>query len=79
MRIERIYKQIHKFINTDIFFDYDCEKDFLTIIYTINNHTYDIVFANIKAIKTEEQLDFLIDVVNTNIQYHIDEQENKQQ
>ena len=79
MRIETIFKRFQTDIKHSLFCDYDVGKDLLVITYTVNNHTYDLVFANIKSLRTAEQRDFLIHVVETNIQYHIVEQENKQQ
>lgn len=55
------------------------DMDTIIFQYTIGGTPYTMQFENITAIKTEQEAKFLIDVIKSNIQFHINELENKLQ
>lgn len=74
-----ILNMLHKSINISYNVEVSSDKDSITFRYTVGGTPYTMQFENITGIKTEKEAKLLIDVIKSNIQYHINELENKLQ
>ena len=75
----KILAMLDKHIKISYTANLSADTETITFTYTIGGTPYTMQFENISAIKTEQEVKFLIDVIKSNIQYHINEMENKLQ
>ncbi len=75
----KILAMLDKHIKISYTADVSSDNDTIIFKYTIGGTPYTMQFENITSIKTEQEAKFLIDVIKSNIQYHINELENKLQ
>lgn len=70
---------IHEAIKIAYHLNYNFDKDSIEINYSIGGKQYNMLFIDISDIKSEQEAKHLISIIKTNIQYHINELENKYQ
>ena len=75
----KILAMLDKYIKISYTANLSVDSDTILFRYTIGGTPYTMQFENISAIKTEQEAKFMIDVIKSNIQYHINELENKLQ
>ena len=75
----KILAMLDKHIKISYTANLSSDMDTIIFTYTIGGTPYTMQFENISAIKTEQEAKFMIDVIKSNIQYHINELENKLQ
>lgn len=75
----KILAMLDKDIKISYIVDVSSDNDTIIFKYAIGGTPYTMQFDNIKDIKTERDAKYLIDIIKSNIQYHINELENKLQ
>lgn len=75
----KIINMIHEAVKIAYNLDYNSDKDSIEIHYTVGGKKYDMLFIEVSSIESEQQAKHLISVIQANIQYHINELENKLQ
>ena len=79
MNAIKLTSMIDKAIKISYSIEISSDNDTLIFIYSIGGKTYAMQFENITAIETERDAKQLITALQANIQYHINELENKLQ
>ena len=70
---------IHEAVKIAYQLEYNADKDSIEIHYTIGSKNYDMLFIDVSDIESEQQARHLVSIIQSNIQYHINELENKLQ
>lgn len=72
-----IINMIHNNVKIAYTLDYNSDKDSIEIHYTICGKQYNMLFIDVSYIQSLQDANHLVSIIQSNIQYHINEMENK--